>query len=122
MNIMSGSAGSRGVRVEVTPLVYVNFPADSVFLLNLSERGMAVQAMEVLQPGRTCDFSFPLPEADECEVAGNAKVVWADRSGRAGLEFTSISAFDRFKLQQWIVRNVDQPVPGAACSGNENLA
>jgi len=102
---LSNSAVMRRQRVEITPLVYVDFPEESVFLLNLSERGMAIQAMDVLEPGRSCNFSFQLPENEQCEVSGNASIVWSDRSGRAGLEFREMSAAARFTLQRWILRS-----------------
>ncbi len=108
MNIVLGNSKTRGTRVEVNPLVYVNFPEDNAFLLNLSERGMAIQAMEILSSGRSCQFSFQLPEGEQFEIGGQAKIVWTDRSGRAGLEFTQLSPFDRVKLQQWIMRNMDK--------------
>jgi PilZ domain len=99
-------SGTRGLRIEPPQLVHVSVPGEPAFILNLSERGMAIQAMEILEPGRTLHFAFPLPESGS-RVEGVAKIVWADRSGRAGLEFTEIPEFDRFLLRQWVVRNRD---------------
>lgn len=97
------ATAGRGVRVPVDPLVYVNFPDESAFLLNLSERGMALQCMDVLEPGRPYSFSFPLPEIG-AELRGLARIVWSDRSGRAGMEFVRLSEFDRLALTTWISR------------------
>lgn len=96
-------AQARGVRVPVDPLVYVNFPEESAFLLNLSERGMALQCMDVLEPGRPYPFSFPLPETD-AELRGEARIVWSDHSGRAGMEFVRLSEYDRLALTMWLSR------------------
>jgi hypothetical protein len=97
-------AGCRGLRVEVKPVVYVNWTEEPAFLLNLSESGMAVQAMEILHPGRSLPFTFSLPDTSN-EVRGVARIVWVDRSGRAGLQFLDIPEYDLFRLRQWIGQN-----------------
>ena len=52
------------MRIEVKPLVYLTKTMDAPgFILNLSEDGMAIQAMEVLQQGWRIEFQFPLPKA-----------------------------------------------------------
>lgn len=104
LNAFCGVAQTRGLRVAVNPLVYVNFPTDSVFLINLSDRGMAVQAMDVLAPGQDYQFSFPLPDSD-AEIHGLAKVAWSDQSGRAGLRFVRLSDNYRHRLTQWVIRH-----------------
>lgn len=93
-------------RLEVDGLVYVDLPYESTFILNLSAMGMGIQAMEVLQPGSSLPFAFPLPETDS-ELKGMARVVWTDPSGRAGLEFVDLPEAERFRLKQWIVKNAD---------------
>ena len=97
------SSQTRGLRVPVDPLVYVNFPDESAFLLDLSENGMAVQCMDVLAPGHPYRFSFPLPDSI-AELRGLARIVWSDTSGRAGMQFISLSDFDRLALKMWISR------------------
>ena len=104
MRLVAEDKRTSGIRVGVAPLVYVNFPKESVFLLNLSSRGLAVQAMDVLEPGGPYNFSFPLPETD-AEINGVAKISWSDKSGRAGMEFLQLSAYDRLKLSEWLMRN-----------------
>jgi Tfp pilus assembly protein PilZ len=85
-------------------VVYVNWRGEPAFILNLSEGGMAVQAMEVLPTGEALRLSFPLPD-EGAELRGVARVVWSDRSGRAGLQFVDISEYDRFQLREWLKRN-----------------
>ena len=104
MIISSGVDRTRGLRVEIDPLVYVNFPNESAFVLNLSDRGMAIQTMDVLSPGQLYPFSFPLPET-EGPIQGQARISWSDQSGRAGMEFIRLSDFDRQRLTQWVVQN-----------------
>ena len=91
----------RSARVEVQEIVYVNWPCEPAFILNLSDLGMGIQAMEVLEPGRSLSLAFPLPNSDG-EIQGLARIVWADPSGRAGLEFLSVTEFDRLRLQRWM--------------------
>ena len=96
-------SGIRHGRVEVKDVVYVSWRAESAFILNLSEGGLAVQAMDVLRPGESLAFAFALP-ADGAELAGVVRVVWSDRSGRAGLQFVDLPEFDRFQLRKWLSR------------------
>ena len=97
---------SRNGRVDVRDVVYVSWRAEPAFILNLSEGGMAVQAMEILSPGAALALSFPLPE-NGAELQGVARVVWSDLSGRAGLQFINLSEFDRYQLRQWLGRNLN---------------
>jgi hypothetical protein len=90
----------------VKPVVYVRWPEETAFLLNVSESGMAVQAMAVLRPGLSLPFVFSLPGTGD-EVRGIARIVWTDRSGRAGMQFVDVPEYDRFRLRQWIVRQQD---------------
>jgi len=92
----------RSSRIPVKPLVYLTKPADTLgFILNLSNDGMAIQAMKVLQQGSRIEFRFPLPEAN-VEISGAAEVMWGDSTGRAGLKFASLGEFDHFRLRRWI--------------------
>ncbi len=91
-----------GSRIDVEPLVYLTKTTDTPgFLLNLSENGMAVQGMEILQQGWRIEFQFLLPKT-KIEISGAADVIWCDCTGRAGLKFASLCEFDRFQLRRWI--------------------
>jgi hypothetical protein len=92
----------RNSRIPVKPLVYLTKTTDTTgFLLNLSESGMAIQGMEILQQGWRIEFQFPLPKT-KIEITGAADVMWCDSTGRAGLKFSSLCEFDRFHLNRWI--------------------
>lgn len=92
----------RGSRIEVEPLIYLTTTTYTPsFILNLSKDGMAVQAMEIWQQGRRVNFRFPLPKT-ELEISGTADVMWSDSAGRAGLKFSSLGQFDRFRLRRWM--------------------
>ena len=91
-----------GSRIDVEPLVYLTKTTDTPgFLLNLSDNGMAVQGMEILQQGWRIEFRFPLPKT-KIEISGAADVIWCDSSGRAGLKFAGLCEFDRVQLHRWI--------------------
>jgi hypothetical protein len=91
----------RDKRTEVQPLVFVTMSSDSAFLLNVSLHGLAVQAMEILNPGQSVLFSFTLPKS-AAEVEGVARVAWSDKSGRAGMEIVRISQSSSVRLAEWI--------------------
>ena len=95
----------QGARIEVKPLVYLTKAADTPgFILNLSEDGMAIQAMEILQQGWRIEFQFPLPKT-KVEISGAADVIWCDSTGRAGLRFAGLCEIDRFHLRRWITES-----------------
>ena|ERR1035437_11076294 len=92
----------RGLRTPVKPLVYLTKTTDTPgFLLNLSEKGMAIQAMEILQQGWRIEFQFSLPKT-KVEISGSADIMWCDCTGRAGLKFAKLCEYDRFHLHRWI--------------------
>lgn len=94
-------------RIELSRLVYLPLLGDLAFLLNVSEGGMAIQAMQILQSGQSVQFVLPLPDS-QAELTGVAEIVWADRSGRAGLKFANISPLDRFRLIEWMIQTQER--------------
>ncbi len=91
----------RGPRFDVQELVSVTMFGGPALLLNLGAGGIGIQAMEVLQPGCLYSLSFSLPDT-ESELQSLGKVVWSDKSGRAGLKFVAAPHLDRVRLQRWI--------------------
>jgi hypothetical protein len=92
----------RASRIDVEPLIYLTKGTNAPgFILNLSEDGIAIQAMEVLRQGERIQFQFLLPKA-QAEISGIADIVWCDSTGRAGLKFSSLGAFDRSQLHRWV--------------------
>lgn len=93
-------------RLEVKELVLLDVPDHPLFMLDVSESGMAIQAMEILQTGKSFYFALTLPNNGP-ELKGKATVVWSDRSGRAGVNFTDLSVSDRLHVRQWLARYAD---------------
>src|SRR4051812_16712868 len=69
-------------------------------ILNVSQRGLAIQASETQSIGSMIYVSFLLPETFTL-VESMAQVMWADRSGRAGIEFRTISDENQADMAEW---------------------
>lgn len=102
----------RFLRIAVHRLAHVRLGtvAEPAFLLDVSEGGLAVQALEPLNTGDRFDVAFVLPGTAD-EITGSGQVIWADASGRAGIEFLEIRDEARARLKQWIVAHVEPAVP-----------
>jgi CheY-like chemotaxis protein len=111
----------RFLRVAVHRLAHLNVEGmlDPAFILDLSEGGLAMQSLAAMHPGNRVGISFFLP-GTETEVEGTGLVVWADPSGRTGLEFTELPDEQRAALKQWVIERVHKnpaDAPDAAFIG-----
>ena len=70
-------------------------------ILNVSQRGIAVQAPEPLQYGQMIYVSFLLPETFNL-IEGMAQVMWVDAEGRAGIELRTTSDEAQEYLNDWV--------------------
>lgn len=93
----------RFLRIAVHRLAHVTLAGldEPAFLLDLSEGGMAVQALEPLAMGQSFAMSFLLP-GTTTQISGTGQVIWADASGRAGLEFVELPEQHRVTVKDWI--------------------
>ncbi len=83
---------------------------DRPMLLDISEGGLAIQALEPLAPRRAFAVHFNLPgEKEEFEAV--AATAWTDPSGRCGLRFLGMPPVQRARLKEWLDRN-DASGPG----------
>ncbi len=91
------------MRYVVHTLAYVHLDgiSDTPMLLDISEGGMAIQALEALEQRRAFAVRFSLPRDSESFEAV-AAVVWADSSGRAGMRFLGMPAVERERLRRWL--------------------
>jgi hypothetical protein len=98
-------------RIAVSRLLYAQMSGGFGLVLNLSERGMAIQTMVSLYVGQTLSFVLPLSEASAdtagTELRGTAEVAWCDCSGRAGLHFSDVSERDQLRLRSWLGHDED---------------
>ena len=93
----------RPARLVVPTLAYVSFdgPLDPAIILDLSEGGMAIQALQAVQLEGPLRLQFELPGSLETMILA-AEIVWADSSGRAGLRFIDVSQHDHQRLSDWV--------------------
>ena len=75
-------------------------------MLDLSERGLSVQAAEPLYGGRI-PFRFTLPGTPHL-IEGIADVVWADEDGRAGILFNELTSTSRKRLNTWLLKRKEK--------------
>mgnify|MGYP005811366743 CR=1 FL=1 len=105
MRLMEGMAG-RPARLVVPSVAYAHLEGsrDPAIILDISEGGMAVQALQSMQANGPVKVHFDLPGSLDT-LAVTCDVVWADSTGRAGLRFTDISRDARRHVQQWVRAN-----------------
>lgn len=100
-HMISRDAVRQYMRLPLTQLAYALIDEDKQIIVeNISEGGMAVQADEHLMSGSMCHVRFTLPNCQM--ISAEAKVMWSDPAGRAGLKFTAITAENVAKLSRWI--------------------
>jgi hypothetical protein len=78
--------------------------------LNISEGGLALTTIVVLNPNSRARLRFSLPE-ESIPFDLEAEVCWCDNKGRAGLEFWEMSPEDRQRLQAWLSRTIEKGLP-----------
>jgi CheY-like chemotaxis protein len=96
----------RPARLVVPTLAYVRFKGahDPAIILDISEGGMAIQALQRVDATGPLQLRFDLPGVeDNLEVA--AEIIWADSSGRAGLRFKNLAEDTKCQIQEWMHLN-----------------
>lgn len=94
------------LRCVIDTLAYVRVDGvdEKPMMLDISEGGLAIQALEPLEPRRAFAVQFALPgEKEEFEAVATA--VWSDPSGRCGLRFLGMPPVHRQRLKQWLEHN-----------------
>jgi CheY-like chemotaxis protein len=93
----------RPARLVVPTLAYVSFEGahDPAIILDISEGGMAIQALQPVQASGPLRLHFDLPGLlDKMNLA--AEIMWADSCGRAGLRFLDLSEDELRRLRDWV--------------------
>jgi PilZ domain len=92
----------RHFRQKIHNLAYVNLDqANGGIIRNLSEAGIAIQAVAPLRANQQIYLRFELlSPRTRMEAAG--RVAWADALGQAGVEFLSIPQRSRRQLKEWL--------------------
>lgn len=90
-------------RTEVRALAYIELSDENAgLILNISEDGLAVQAVQVVTSDHLPRMRFRLPKTDRMiEVAG--RMVWQLRSRKeVGIQFVDLSDAARAHIHEWI--------------------
>lgn len=72
----------------------------SALVLDISETGLGVQSVVLLNVGASSPVRFTLPQGRTIE--GTGSVAWTDETGRAGIRLSSLSPASRTALAQWL--------------------
>ncbi|MFZ3213334.1 MAG: PilZ domain-containing protein [Terriglobales bacterium] len=104
----------RPARLLVPTLAYVNFEGglDPAIILDISERGMAIQALQPVHAEGPLRLRFDLPGTSET-MSLTSEIMWADSSGRAGLRFLDLSQEEQQRLWDWVRINGSSLQPAA---------
>jgi putative methionine-R-sulfoxide reductase with GAF domain len=101
----------RHVRQRVHSPAYASFDGigggmvlDLTEVLNISESGMAIQANSSLAPNRTLNLVLDLSETKNY-VNATGMVVWAGKTGVAGIRFSKMADVPRRHLKEWLFYN-----------------
>jgi len=83
-------------------LTYVTIDqANGGVVRNLSDKGVAIQAVAPLQPQQTVRLRFELRHPN-VRVDAHGEVTWATSSGQCGVRFVDLSPRARGQINQWI--------------------
>ena len=95
-------------------LVTVNLDnKDAGLMVDLSEAGMAIQALARIKPGTITSLQFELPDS-LTRIEASGTVAWVDTtSGRAGIRFQSLPDASAACLREWIGLEAAQDRPTA---------
>ena len=108
--ISDQNSGSKGAlpgrrlyyRQRVSTLAYVNLDhTNGGIVRDLSEAGLAIQAVSPLRPNQQVQLRFLLLRP-RLQVETLARVAWADGRGQAGVQFVNSTDRSRHALKQWI--------------------
>ncbi|HVO80465.1 MAG TPA: PilZ domain-containing protein [Terriglobales bacterium] len=93
----------RSPRQALETLVYLQFGVAALpaIVLDLNERGLALQAAEPLPAVPEVPFRFVLP-GTSAMVEGVGEMIWADEEGRVGMLFSHMTAPSRRSLKDWL--------------------
>jgi TonB family protein len=100
------------LRHPLGALAYLDIGADNGgIILNVSEEGLALQAVGPLEQQKDINLRIQLPHS-ETRIETAARIVWLSPSNRqAGVRFVAMPAASRAQIQQWMQ---SQPAPGAS--------
>jgi hypothetical protein len=105
-------------RFPLRSLSYVKLDqANGGIVRDLTESGIAIQAVAPLQPSREVKCSFDLL-SPRVRVETTGRVAWSHPSGQGGIEFSAMSSRTERALRDWILT---QMLSAASISGRDSI-
>lgn len=105
-------------RFPLRSLAYVRLENHNGGIIrDLTESGIALQAVSPLQPGDEVALHFDL-FSPRVRIESRARVAWADESGQAGVCFTDLSPRVRRAVRDWMLIQI---LTAAAVSGRDSI-
>jgi CheY-like chemotaxis protein len=112
----------RFMRLPVDSLAIVSVDdRQEGIVLNISQKGLAVQTTDQLNVGQIVYVSFLLPDTFNL-IEGAMNVAWVDASGRAGLEFRALEAREQEMLSDWVWERARRKNPSIPMPKNPKRA
>jgi hypothetical protein len=103
-------------RQTLRSLAYVKLDqGNGGIIRDLTESGMAIQAVGRLHPGQELDLRFDLI-APRVRVDARGRVAWADSGGQGGIQFLGLTPRMQRALRDWLLI---QMLSAAAVSGRD---
>jgi CheY-like chemotaxis protein len=112
----------RFMRLPVDSLAIVSVDdRQEGIILNISQKGLAVQTTDALTVGQMVYVSFLLPDTFNL-IEGAMNVAWVDASGRAGLEFRALDGREQEMLSDWVWERARRKNPSIPLPKNTKRA
>jgi TonB family protein len=104
----------RHARQRIKSLSYLDLgPGNGGIVLNISEGGLAVQAVGIFIDNPILRIDFQLPQSDE-QLAASGQVAWTCESTReAGIQFVDLPENVRTHIREWVSKQAPQAEPQA---------
>lgn len=104
-DVHSDRRGGRRARVQLKAQVSSSGRKFTVDVLDLSRSGMAIRSSEILPSDVLVDVTLTLPTV-KGPLGCEAKVLWSDGRGRAGLQFIDLDRKVGTAVEAWMTRHV----------------
>lgn len=105
-------------RYTLRSLAYVKLDqGNGGIVRDLTETGVAIQAVAAMQPGQEVNLRFDLL-SPRVRVETRGRVAWADANGQSGIEFDALPPRMRRAMRDWLFL---QMLSSAAISGRDTI-
>jgi uncharacterized membrane protein len=105
-------------RYTLRSLAYVKLEqGNGGIVRDLTESGIAIQAVAAMQPGQEIDLRFDLL-SPRVRVETRGRVAWADANGQSGIQFDPLPLRLQRSIREWLLL---QMLAAASVSGRDTI-